>query len=262
MSQQLVGPAMPLGPDRSEYFEALVTADASGEASEDERALLAAEPKRWQAALEHLLDDTEDELAKLRRLPGPERLQVVADFEAERDRLAVALARLTGAPLSPELELTAEPPRLQATWAAGQLVVWVGGPTGEPVGVDELRAWLAEAEAPAGGWEAHPGVPVPGADKAAGPGRPPAQRAGLAGPRLGRGGRRRPGGQRALDGRAGQLGRRAGGPGPHGAPAQLPRRRHRQGCGQRAGRGGGGLGAGPDRRQAPGRSWSSSCPAW
>ena len=148
MSQQLAGPAMPLGPDRSEYFEALVTADASGEATADERAQLEAAPERWQAALEHLLDDTEEELGKLRRLPGPERSQVVADFEAERDRLAVALARLTGAPISPELEMATEPPRLQASWAGGDLVVWVGGPTGAPVGVDELRAWLAEAEAP------------------------------------------------------------------------------------------------------------------
>ncbi len=166
MSQQLAGPAMPLGPDRSEYFEALVTADASGEATPDERALLEASPERWQAALEHLLDDTEEELAKLRRLSGLERLQVVADFEAERDRLAVALARLTGAPISAELEIGTEPPRLQATWSTGALVVWVGGPTGAPVGVDELRAWLAEAEAPTAGWEPHPGVPVPGADKA------------------------------------------------------------------------------------------------
>ena len=166
MSQQLVGPATPLGRDRSEYFEALVTADASGEATPDERAQLEAAPQRWQAALEHLLDDTEDELAKVRRMPGPERLQVVADFEAERDRLSVALARLTGAPLSPELELGTEPPRLQATWAGGQLVVWVGGPTGQPVGLDELRAWLAEAEAPSAGWETHVGVPVPGAEKA------------------------------------------------------------------------------------------------
>jgi len=166
VSQQLAGPAMPLGPERSEYFEALVTADASGEATPDERALLEAEPERWQAALEHLLDDTEDELSKLRRLPGPERSQVVADFEAERDRLAVALARLTGTPISPELELAAEPPRLQATWAGGELVVWVGGPTGSPVGVDELRAWLAEAEAPTAGWTEHAGVPVPSGDRA------------------------------------------------------------------------------------------------
>jgi hypothetical protein len=157
---------MPLGPDRSEYFEALVTADASGEATADERAQLEAAPERWQAALEHLLDDTEEELGKLRRLPGPERSQVVADFEAERDRLAVALARLTGAPLSPELELAAEPPRLQATWAGGELVVWVGGPTGAPVGSDELLAWLAEAEAPTAGWVEHVGVPVPGSDRA------------------------------------------------------------------------------------------------
>ena len=166
MSQQLAGPAMPLGPDRSEYFEALVTADASGEATTDERALLEASPERWQAALEHLLDDTEEELSKLRRLSGPERLQVVADFEAERDRLAVALARITGAPIAADLALGTEPPRLQATWSNGELVVWVGGPTGDPVGLDELGAWLAEAEAPTSGWEPHAGVPVPGADRA------------------------------------------------------------------------------------------------
>jgi hypothetical protein len=166
VSQQLAGPAVPLGPDRSEYFEALVTADASGEATSDERARLEAAPERWQAALEHLLDDTEEELGKLRRLSGLERLQVVADFEAERDRLAVALARLTGAPLSAELELGTEPPRLQATWSPGALVVWVAGPTADPVGVDELRAWLAEAEAPTTGWEVHAGVPRLGGDKA------------------------------------------------------------------------------------------------
>ena len=71
-----------------------------------------------------------------------------------------------GRPHRPRARAGTEPPRLQATWSNGELVVWVGGPTGDPVGLDELGAWLAEAEAPTSGWEPHAGVPVPGADRA------------------------------------------------------------------------------------------------
>src|SRR6478736_6442224 len=73
---------------RSASFEILVDAEASGEASADDRALLEANKDLWRDTLERLLDDTEDGLDSVRTLTGPERDQVVADFKQERDRLA------------------------------------------------------------------------------------------------------------------------------------------------------------------------------
>src|SRR5699024_11376629 len=52
-------------------------------------------PISWRWALEDLLEEAEDNLESVRRLEGPERHQVVADFEAELGRLQAAYDLLT-----------------------------------------------------------------------------------------------------------------------------------------------------------------------
>ena len=146
-----------------------VDAEVSGEASAEDRALLEANKDRWRETLERLLDHTEDGLDSVRTLTGPERDQVVADFEQERDRLATALARLIGVPApgaGPNATGALLPvSRLQVSWSAGELVAWVGGPGLPPLPVDEVRSWLADAGANTA-WQDHAGVPIPGGPKA------------------------------------------------------------------------------------------------
>ncbi|MGZ4759992.1 MAG: hypothetical protein ACXV95_13100, partial [Acidimicrobiales bacterium] len=154
---------------RSISFEVLVDAEAAGEASAADRALLEAHKELWRDTLERLLDETEDGLDSVRNLTGPERDQVVADFEQERDRLATALARLIGVPApgaGPNATGALLPvSRLQVSWSAGELVAWVGGPGLAPLSADEVRAWLSDAGANTA-WQDHAGVPIPGGPKA------------------------------------------------------------------------------------------------
>ena len=76
-------------------LEAAAWAAASGTATSEQLATLEADPRRWRDALEDLLEDPEDRLEAVRRLTGPERLQVVADFEGELARLEAAYDLLT-----------------------------------------------------------------------------------------------------------------------------------------------------------------------
>ena len=64
-------------------LEAAAWSAAAGTASPEQLAQLEADPKLWRFALEDLLEDAEDRLESVRKLTGPERFQVVADFEAE-----------------------------------------------------------------------------------------------------------------------------------------------------------------------------------
>ena len=157
-------------------FESLVVADAAGEAAPEDQAVLEASPDRWRVTLEDLLDETEDSLVSVRRLTGDERAQVVADFEAERDRLERALSRLTGVPLpsdrsdrsdhaGPGGDAAPGIVQLQATWSDGELIAWAGGPGCNPLSSDEVRAWLADTRATST-WATHQGVPLPGGGRA------------------------------------------------------------------------------------------------
>jgi len=170
LSSQLVDP--PVARDaagRSISFEILVDAEASGEATAEDRALLEANKDLWRDTLERLLDDTEDGLDSVRSLTGPERDQVVADFEQERDRLAAALNRLLGVPApgaGPNAGAALLPvSRLQVSWASGQLVAWVGGPGVAPLAASDVRTWLGDAGANTT-WNDHGGVTIPGGPKA------------------------------------------------------------------------------------------------
>jgi len=151
-----------------------IEAEAAGDASAAQLALLAAHRQGWRDGLRALLRETEVNLASVRNLTGPERNQVVADFERERANLAAALRRLEGgspkgtaerAPANRPLDGPGEV-RLQASWSGRRVVLWAAGPGTPPATDDELGSLLARVEAPAGGWWPHDPVPLPSKDRA------------------------------------------------------------------------------------------------
>ncbi len=75
-------------------FDALVDAEIEGRASEDDIAALFAEARRWRKALFDRLDEADDAVERARRIEGPERAQVVMDFESIGDEVDAALDRL------------------------------------------------------------------------------------------------------------------------------------------------------------------------
>ena len=153
-------------PPSDDVLSSLAGAAAAGEATADDLAVLRAHPARWRAVLEELLDDTEDQLEAVRSLRGEERDQVVADFEAERDRLAAALDLLVGTAVEGGAAAALQAPgevRLQLSWSAGQVVAWAAGPFAPPADPAALRDLLAEAGAPSSGWVDHRPVQLPAA---------------------------------------------------------------------------------------------------
>jgi hypothetical protein len=151
-------------------WELAAWAAADGSASPDQLSLLETDAARWLDVLEDLLEETEDRLDSVRRLPGAERLQVVSDFEAEMAQLEAAydLLNKTDDPLA---ALAAADPagevRLQGTWAHGQVVVWAAGPGTLAATAEELSDRLEAIGGPAVGWSQHPPVTLPGGDRAA-----------------------------------------------------------------------------------------------
>ncbi|MDQ6947346.1 MAG: DEAD/DEAH box helicase [Actinomycetota bacterium] len=157
-----------------EELDFAIEAEANGYASAPQLALLAGHRQAWRDGLRQLLRDTEANLASVRNLTGPERNQVVADFERERANLAAALRRLE--PSSAKASVDRAPDnrpldgpgevRLQASWSGGRIVLWAAGPGTAPASDDELDALLARVEAPSGGWWPHDPVPLPSNDRA------------------------------------------------------------------------------------------------
>lgn len=151
----------------------LVRAEAEGRADEAQLSQLQSDVPRWRTVLMDLLDEAEDRLAAVRELKGPERAQVVADFQSELDELAAAFERLTGAPavevdepggdieVVPELQIEPEPVALQLSWANGRIVAWAGGANNTTDDLDGVRARLAHAGAPENGWAEHRPVALP-----------------------------------------------------------------------------------------------------
>jgi superfamily II DNA or RNA helicase len=162
-------------------FVSYVQAEADGIASPDQVSRLEAEAERWRVTLLRLLADTEDGLRSVRSLTGPERAQVIADFEDERRSLSAALSRLTGEPdptededdeadaaaggdLDQDHESDQDEPgvlRLQLSWLPGRVVAWAAGPRVASADEEHLRELLAKADAPTTGWVPHAPVPLP-----------------------------------------------------------------------------------------------------
>ena len=138
-----------------------VWAIAEGRATAQERAVLEAEPAGFARTLRRLIRETEDHLASVRNLTGPERDLVVADFEDDRLRLK-ALEQQLGLD-DPETTVDAARSsideigqvRLQASWAAGQVVVWAGGPGTGSTTNDDLADLLEAVGGPSLGWSEH-----------------------------------------------------------------------------------------------------------
>lgn len=145
-------------------FDYAVEAAAAAEATTAQLAMLAEYPEAWRWTLERLLHFTDESLESVRRINGPERDQIIADFELERDRLEAALARLLGDTESgqdPVLVESAGEVKLQASWAAGRLVIWAAGPAAAPASSTELQAMLESSGVVASGWATHPPVKLP-----------------------------------------------------------------------------------------------------
>jgi SNF2-related domain/SNF2 Helicase protein/Helicase conserved C-terminal domain len=151
--------------------EAAAWAAVDGIATRQQLDLLEADAPAWRRALERMLDEVEDNLDAVRGLATSERDQVVADLEAELDRLELAYDRLTGASDVTAAVLVAPDPagevRLQASWSANEVVVWAAGPEAPPSTHDELSDRLEGIGGPAVGWNQHRGVPLPTGDRAA-----------------------------------------------------------------------------------------------
>ncbi len=137
--------------DVLEALETAAWAEAEGIATEDQLALLQGDKRGWQAALERILDATEDDYDEVQlRVQGPERAQVVADFERQLALLDAAYDRLVPPPpppapkeaIAPEVvDGVSTPPgavELQASWTSGKVVVWAGGPEATPATHEEL----------------------------------------------------------------------------------------------------------------------------
>ncbi|MDP1820258.1 MAG: SNF2-related protein [Acidimicrobiales bacterium] len=148
-------------------------AAAEGTATTDQLAQLEADPRGWRLTLERLLDETEDQLDAVRHLSGPERDQVVADFEEELARLDAAYDLLTKVvdPVAAIAAVAAADPsgevRLQASWESGQVVVWAAGPDTAPAHNGQLADRLEAIGGPELGWTVHSDVVLPSGARAA-----------------------------------------------------------------------------------------------
>ncbi|MEO6630000.1 MAG: hypothetical protein ABIP03_15695, partial [Aquihabitans sp.] len=166
------GSAAPLMSE-ARALEVAAWAAADGLATAEQLAALEADPRRWSDTLEDLLEQTEDHLDAVRQLPGAERAQVVADFEAEFARLEAAYELLTkvGDSSSAVAAIAAADPvgevRLQASWGAGMIVVWAAGPGTAPATGEQLSDRLEAIGGPAVGWSQHAAVPLPSGSRAA-----------------------------------------------------------------------------------------------
>ena len=165
-----------------DVFDALVDAEIDGRASEEDVDALSAEPRRWRSALLARLDEADEAAEDAEKIQGPERRQVVADFDAIGDEIELALDRLDRRegrepPKSPEPDQAgesnkaapAEPvaPQLQASWTPGRVVVWFGGPDDVLTETSDLRTALEDLGAPTDAWETRDPVVLPGKRRAA-----------------------------------------------------------------------------------------------
>jgi len=158
--------------DRTRALELAAWAAAEGIATADQRSLLEADPVAWRLTLERLMDETEDALDSVSGIEGPERAQVVGDFEADLDRLEAAYDLLLGSARSGSEVLipTADPTgevRLQASWANGFIVVWAGGPDIVAHKNADLADRLEALGGPKLGWAVHADVSLPNGLRAA-----------------------------------------------------------------------------------------------
>ena len=147
--------------------------EAAGAATPGERARLEADRPAWVWTLHQLLDETEGALDSAGQLQGDERDQVLADLRDEVQRLTDALVRAGGLVEDPPAARGAGPqpgptpaprvasvPVLQASWAAGRVVLWAGADGSPPVPAADVTELATEAGAGTA-WEKHGRVSLP-----------------------------------------------------------------------------------------------------
>ncbi len=188
----------------SQQLVAAIWSISEGRGSDDELALLRADERASLTVLDRLIIETEADLAAVRTLSGEERDQVVADFTDTLAGLRATVARLrppppqmTRPPAAPRAdddmpdieEFRATPVehrepeevQLQASWSAGQVVVWAGGRGAPAEGNDALATRLEAIGGPSVGWQLHPRCAAAGRDTSRSRRDPDEGRVGLAG---------------------------------------------------------------------------------
>ena len=147
-----------------EEFRLLVQLHLDGFASAADIAVLEASPDDWADDLELMLDAAEAKLDRVRKtVQGPEREMVIADFEAECDRIEDALFAVIGEPEPPAAPAPPPPgiPQLQLSWTRGRVVAWAAGERTEAESTDEVLARLKQAGASTGAWQPRDDLRVP-----------------------------------------------------------------------------------------------------
>ncbi|HVM12705.1 MAG TPA: DEAD/DEAH box helicase [Egibacteraceae bacterium] len=145
-------------------FQQLVQAHLDGLASEADIAILEEYEDDWARTLERLLREADAALERVRvKVTGPERSLVLADFQAERDRIAATLTALTGD--AGEEEADEEPPepgvpQLQLSWTPGHVVAWAAGAGADAEPADAVLTRLRAAGAP-DAWQARDPIKLP-----------------------------------------------------------------------------------------------------
>ncbi len=159
-------------------LESAIWSIADGRATDDDLVRVHADAGLTLRLLDRFITEAEEDLATVSRLPGEEREQVRADFLETLDGLlsaeqllrpsAPGPKRNAGSEGSPPLEpvdesqLAPAEVQLQASWAAGQVVVWAGGRGVSPETSDALLLRLGAAGGPPAGGEAYHGVTLSG----------------------------------------------------------------------------------------------------
>ena len=173
------GPSAPAAvPDWQ--FDVSVEAEADGDATAEQLAVLSADRVRWGAALQRLLGEAQEFVIAARSLSGEERGQVLADAQSDHRRLAAAWDRFNRAErgvepgVEPDNRADRAPRkrerrdpapavvRLQVSWKPGRVVAWGAGPRTPPADSDAVMAMLAAAGAPGAGWTPHAAIVLPG----------------------------------------------------------------------------------------------------
>ena len=167
-------------------LEAGIWSIADGRATDDDLAIVYADERATVAILDRMILEAEDDLESVRKLPGDERDQVVADLTETLESLLVTAARFrprhAAATRSsrddfdddfddefvavPYEILEPDEVKLQATWHEGQVVVWAAARGAEPEINDQLAGRLETIGGPPVGWQLHTGVPLPGGQRA------------------------------------------------------------------------------------------------
>ena len=168
--------------DTTQALENAAWAAAYAVANAEQVALLHQDRAGWQRALERLLQEADAQLAAVNGATGeeprgeeptgeePTGEEPAIELAGIRERLGQAHERLTTGGDEPVASLGIDPPgeaRLQASWSAGQVVVWAGGPGADPADNDQLSDRLEAVGGPPRGWNVHADVVLPGGARGA-----------------------------------------------------------------------------------------------